>query len=555
MALNFSMRWPGVLLVLFPAIAVAADPKDDVVMRAMVDELDRAKSQLSLEGLPKSYFIQMKAEERQTHSLSASYGGLERSSKSHNRVASVRSRVGSYELDNTNFRASFWAAGVLPLDDDYKAIRNTLWLLLDQDYKRAVENIAQKVAYLKDKTVEDRADDFSPADPVTVTQPLDEPQFDRKTWEQNVIRLSARFKDHPKIKDARVTMYSGWVHKWLVNTDGTRLRTMDTGAQIQIQAQMQAPDGMPVNDSRLYVAERMDQLPTVDKIAADIDEMCKALVTVAESQVLKQYTGPVLFDPVAAGSVFDSLLSVGPTARPQPLGSGDDTDPTMEKKIGLRILPRSFSVYDDPGPKEFEGKVLAGAYEFDDEGVRPQRVNLVEKGILKTLVASRTPTRAIKHSTGHGRASGFGDPKANAACLYFSTDAPLSDAELKQELLQAARDEGLPFALHVKSVEEGQVGSIGDPILAFKVFVEDGHEEPARGMQFKPMEVRNLKRLLAAGSERKVFNTMSPVPASIISPAILFEELEVARIEGEFDKLPILPSPLVRGKGDPNHGS
>jgi hypothetical protein len=120
--------------------------------------------------------------------------------------------------------------------------------------------------------------------------------------------------------------------------------------------------------------------------------------------------------------------------------------------------------------------------------------------------------------------------------------------ELKQELLQSARDEGLPFALRIKSIKEGEVGGIGNPIRAFKVFVDDGHEEPIRGAQFKPVEVRSLKRLLAAGGERKAFNTTSPVPASVIAPAIVFEELELTKIEGEFDKLPILPSPLVRGK-------
>lgn len=536
------------LFVSSAPVLFAQDKPDDVIMRAMSDELDRAVNKLELAGLPKPYFVQMKAEDRATYSLSASYGGLERSSQSHNRVGSVRSRVGSFELDNTNFRTSFGAANILPIDNDYKAIRCVFWLLLDQDYKRAVENLAQKIAYLKDKTNEERPDSFSPAAPAVETQLPPKYDFDEKTWQGNVVRLSARFKEHPKIKDARVTMMTGFVTEWLVNSEGTRLRTTDSGVQIEIQAEIQSPDGMSLSDSRSVLVERFDQLPSMDKMLADIDEMCKDLISSSEAPVLTQYTGPILFDPIAAGSAFDSLLSLGLAARPQPLGSGEDSDQSLEKKIGLRILPRTFNVYDDPNPKDFEGKVLAGAYDYDDEAVKPQRVSLVEKGILKTLVASRAPTKTIKKTTGHGRASGFSDPRSYTGCLYISTETPLPPAELKQELLQAARDEGLPFALHIKSVKEGEVGSIGNPIQAFKVFVDDGHEELVRGLQFRPVEVRSLKRLLAAGSERKVFNTMSPVTASVISPAILFEELELTKIEGEFDKLPILPSPLVRGK-------
>ncbi|MBI1824943.1 MAG: hypothetical protein HY287_14480 [Planctomycetes bacterium] len=528
--------------------ARAEEKTDDVVMRAMVDEVDRAKDKLMLEGLPKSYFIQAKTEDRETYSLSASYGGLERSAHSRSRIGTVRSRVGSTQLDNTNFRGSFGAGGILPIEDDYKAIRCAFWLFLDQDYKRAVENLTQKIAYLKEKSVSDRPDDFSAAPPAVESQPRPKFDFDVKKWEQTIVRLSSRFKDQPRIKDARVSMMAGSSVEWLVNSEGTRLRTTDTGAQIEIRAEIQATDGMPITDSRSYIAERLDQLPTMEKMLGDIEEMCRDLISTSEASILQQYTGPILFEAHAAGSVFDSLLSNGLAARPIPLGSGEDSDQSLEKKIGLRILPRSFSIYDDAGPKELDGKALAGAYDYDDEGVKPQRVSLVERGILKTLVSGREPTKAVKQSNGHGRASGFGDPRAVAGCLYVSTDQPLSADELKQELLQSARDEGLPFALRIKSIREGEAGGIGNPVRAFKVFVEDGHEEPIRGAQFKPVEVRSLKRLLAAGGERKAFNTTSPVSASVIAPAIVFEELELTKIEGEFDKLPILPSPLVRGK-------
>jgi len=527
------------------ALAEDVPSGNDVVMRALGDELDRSVKELVLSDLSRPYFIQLNAQDRQMYTQSAAYGGLQRSNESHSRTIGVRVRVGAYELDNTNFRRGFGQAGNLPLDDDYSALRHAVWLLLDQDYKQAVETYTQKLAYLKDKTVEERPDDFSPASAVSAVEPPGKIDFDRKGWETNLQRLSERFKQHPKIQDANVSLFAGAVTEWIVNTEGTRLRAADTGIHIQITAELQAEDGMPLSDSRTYLGERVDQLPPMDKMLADIDEMCTKLVDLAAAPRLEQYTGPVLFEPRASASVFESLLGDRLCARPTPLGGGSE-DNSFEKKIGLRILPRSFQVYDDPGPKAFETTVLAGAYRYDDEAVPVSHVSLVEKGILKTLVAGRAPTKKVKQSTGHGRGPGFGDPRATIGCLYISADDGLSAEELKQELIQTARDEGLEFGLRVAAIEDGQSGSLGDPIYAYKVNVADGGEELVRGMQFRPVEPQSMKRILAAGKDRRAYNSVSGISASVIAPAVVFEELELTKPEGEFDKLPILQSPATR---------
>ena len=218
----------------------------------------------------------------------------------------------------------------------------------------------------------------------------------------------------------------------------------------------------------------------------------------------------------------------------------------MEKKIGRRILPRSFQVHDDPRPEWFEGKALAGAYGYDDEGVPARRVDLVKDGVLQTLLAGRAPTRKIKQTTGHGRSNGFSDARATIGCLYISDDDGVSADELKQALIEAAEEEGLAFGLHIKSMEAWGAGFLGNPIYAYKVYVEDGREELVRGLEFEPVEPRALKRILAAGSKRKVHNISSGTGSTIIAPAILFEELELNKPETEYDKLPILKSPAQR---------
>ncbi len=543
----------SICVMLFLPVASAARgggalPDNDIPMKALVDELARSMNALMLEDLPRPYFIQYNAQDRLAFNMRAAYGALLRSDQDRYRFVTSRVRVGSPKLDNTNMGRGYGGRAALPLDDNIAALRHAVWQMTDTDYKHAVETLTRKQAYLKQKTVEDRPDDFSPGQPVRAVQPSAEIAFDNKQWENNIEQLSARFKQYPNIQNSGVTFFAGAENRWIVNSEGTRLRTADTGVSVEIHARLQAEEGMYLTDNLFYLGLQIDHLPPIEKMLADIDRMCKKLNVLSEAPVLEHYTGPVLFEPVAAGKVFHALLADGLCATPIPLGSGGWGDTSLEKKIGQRILPRSFNVYDDPGPQRFEDTILAGAYTYDDEAVLPGRVTLVEKGVLKTLLAGRAPTRKIKKTTGHGRSGRYGDAQATIGCLYIHDDNGMSADELKEKLIQAARDEGLEFGLRIESMEAGGYGGLGDPIYAYKVYVDDGREELIRGMEFLPTETRSLRRILAAGTERKVYNSPAGIPVSIIAPAIVFEELELTKIEREFDKLPILKSPAQRNK-------
>src|SRR3990172_6220537 len=88
------------------------------------------------------------------------------------------------------------------------------------------------------------------------------------------------------------------------------------------------------------------------------------------------------------------------------------TDTAFSGKLGKRILPPGTRVYDDPTLLELGGRRLWGSYAFDDEGVAGSKVVLVEEGILKTFLMSRTPRKGLERSNGHGRADGGDAPRA-----------------------------------------------------------------------------------------------------------------------------------------------
>ena len=333
---------------------------------------------------------------------------------------------------------------------------------------------------------------------------------------------------------------------------------------------------MKISDGLDYFARKPQDLPALDRVLADVDELVARLTKAAEAPILERYTGPVLFDGTAAAQMFRTLMAEGVAGHVDPVGTQRRQltgAGSLEKKLEQRILPRSFTVYDDPTVRKLGDDYLLGHYRYDDEGVQAEKVDLVVDGKLQSMAMSRVPTKKLSGSNGHARRlPGGGDIQPAIGCLFIKDNEGVSDEELKARLIEAAEDEGLEYGLRVASVRTAGIGSsqadlfamimrmqqrggqqnVGDPIYAYKVYVEDGREELVRGCEFGQVKIRDLKHIVAAGNKPAVYNYIGigfagATPAtSIIAPAVLAEELELSKIEQEHDKLPVLPSPLTR---------
>ena len=333
---------------------------------------------------------------------------------------------------------------------------------------------------------------------------------------------------------------------------------------------------MKISDGLTYYGRKPEDLPAISEILKDIDQMVASLTKVAEAPVLERYTGPVLFDNLATAQMFRTLMAEAVAGQVDPVGTQRSKltgAGSLEKKLEQRILPRSFQAYDHPTVGQVGDTSLLGHYRYDDEGVQAEKVILVKDGVLKNMVMSRAPTRKLSGSNGHARRSpGSGAPQAAVGCLFIEDTEGVSDDELKAKLIEAAKDEGLEYGLRIASVSTAGLGSsqsslmamfmrmqqrggqqnVGDPIYAYKVYVDDGREELVRGCEFGQLKLRDLKRILAGGTSPAVYNYVGfglggATPAtSIIAPAVLVEEFELSKIEQEHEKLPLLKTPLAR---------
>ncbi len=576
------------LAILAAALTCSAQPSADAldpILQAMVAELERAKS-LRLVNLDVPYFIEYGLDDAVSYSVSATLGAIVSEQHTRFRVPRVQVRVGSYEFDNTNYvftdflMAAHFSPRPVPLDDKVLALRTYFWLATDEAYKAAVAAIARKRAALRAITVREELPDFTPAEPVRLILPRARPRVDSKAWAVRVRALSALFASYPKITDSEVLFEFVTSDAYLANSEGTLIRHPDHFGYLQIRAEAQAADGMILRDAA--VIERLDpaQMPADLQLQRSVRQVAENLTALVNAPMAESYLGPVLLEGQASAQLFAQLLGdnlaiprrpVGEPRRPVPVEPSE-----LEGRIGSRILPEWMDVVDDPTQQEWRGQPLLGHYLVDLEGVVPAPLPLVEKGILKHYLLTRQPVKGAARSNGRARLPGrFGAKSAAFSNLFVSASNTLSPAALRRRLLELSQQRGQPFGLLIRKLDfpstarlselrqlaaAGREGGAGGrlfstPALAYRLY-PDGREELVRGLRFRRLSVRSLRDIVAASDESHLFSFIGSnaplsligvggfvIGNSVVAPSVLFEDLELDRMEEELPKLPVVPPP------------
>ena len=554
---------------------------DDVVLGALIDELRRAQDSLQLEGLADPYYIAYRVSDGVVLDVEATFGSVTLQNLNRLRFLGTEIRVGSRQFDNSSFfdrsLRSFGTYGPLPLDDAYLAIRKRIWWTTDLAYKLAAQAYARKQSAVEGEAERDTIPDLSDepvhvdvAAPVSLT-------VNEDRWSDLVRAVSAAFKQFPAIEDGRVRALVRRRNRYFASTEGSMSRTPDTVAAIALTASARGESGATVQDSRLFAAHAPDRLPDREGLVRAARKLAEEVTALADADPVDEYIGPVLFEGRAAGTFFYALLGQffngdpAPTVAAQMRPRSPVRANPLKRRLGRSVLPSGFGVVDDPTLREFAGLPLLGHYSVDHQGIPPQPVTLVENGILKGLLASRTPSETAMRSTGHGRSVSPGAaPTAISGNLIVEADESYTAEQLRRRLLQLAEEVGLEYgviirslsadarfaasAMRVARLRQGDL-RIPAPVAAFKLY-RDGREEPLANMEFAEVSQRLLRDIVAAGEPITVTHLLyvSPPPSfpgsgswrdiavSIVAPALLVEEIELkARTSNE--KPPVLSHP------------
>jgi predicted Zn-dependent protease len=568
------------LLAMFAAAlaASAADaPAPDAVLAAMRDEVLRA-SKITVANLDAPYFIQYVIDQGDAFTVSASLGGLLSRHREHIRQPDISVRVGDYKFDNTNFAGRVggtrYDLGRWPLDDSYPVLRRYLWLATDSAYKSAVETISRKRAARRNLTESDSADDFSHAQPVEYVHELSQLTIDENEWAARVRALSAIFVDYPGVLDSHVELEAEAGGYYVVNSEGTVVRTAENAANLRARAVAQAPDGMMIHDAVTFLALDPAHLPGDAALNAGLREMAHNLEALAKAPKGEDYSGPVLFEGAASPQIFAELLGRNLALPRKPEGGrGGFNSSQLEGRLGARVLPESFDAVDDPTQQEWRGRPLFGSYDVDREGIRPQPLTLVEKGVLKGFLLTRQPVRGFSGSNGHARLPGpYGAATAGVGNLFISSSETMPAGDLEKKLIELVKARGLAYGVVVRKMDYPSTASLDElrrmfntadsaahpvssPVLVYKVY-PDGREELVRGLRFHELNARSLKDILVAGDDSTAFDYLDngaplalvgagsyTTESCVVAPSIIIDDVELQPMGEELPKLPVAPPP------------
>ncbi|HKE35106.1 MAG TPA: metallopeptidase TldD-related protein [Candidatus Acidoferrum sp.] len=530
-----------------PAMAAAhAAAKGDGLLEALLAELDRSKAQLKMDQVQPPYFIEYRVNDVDDFYAEAAFGALREGQHGHYRVLRVVVRIGDYKQD------SFYARGegestILPLDNDPIALRHQIWLATDDAYKAAGQALAEKQAELKRFSADaNPIDDFAKSAPLIAVEPTVSLKLDEASWKKTLEDVTNLFRQYPDIQSVTASARFNAINEYLVNSEGTVTRCGKTTYSVQLNGAAQADDGMRLSRSPAFVVARMEELPTHDALVADSKNMLDTIVALRRAPIVEEeYRGPVLFSADAADDVVASLIGQNVVGRKPALGRPNRTTGAFATSYKARVLPNFLSVVDDPTLKDFQGKSLVGSYMFDSEGVKAQPVSTIENGTLTNYLIGRQPLRDFPASNGHGRAAAGMAASPNLGVLLLKSSEAQSPENLKKKVMEMAKEQGKPYGYRVETL--GQPGNT--PRLLYRVYASDGHEELVRGAVFNELDTRALRTaVIAAGNDPLVSNRPGGVPTTVISPSLLFDELEVKRADTSKDKLPDYPAPPLSRK-------
>jgi predicted Zn-dependent protease len=552
------------IIVVALALSFTAAHADEPVMSAMQSELARAMARLRLKGYEAPYFIAYSVRDYNSRDVTARFGAVVSRANVRNRQAYVEVRVGDYQLDNTSSdRESAFDIGdpdawdpptEAPLDDDPDSLRATLWLLTDARYKKALSAYAKKRGRRATAIVEDEnLPSFSKEKPIKHADPQTPFAWDDTDLEARARKASAIFKNYPDLFDATVKISADRVVRWFTNSEGAQVRTERTIFAAHVEASTRAKDGMLLSHEKDFYGKEARELPDDAGLKKAIESLTSELRALREAPVVDPYTGPAVLMEEAAGVFFHETVGHRLEGERQ---NDEKEGRTFKGQVGKRVLPEFLSVLDDPTARTGGGVTLNGYYTHDDEGIAARPVTLVQDGVLRDYLKSRTPIAGSPRSNGHGRAEGTADPMGRMANLFVRSKRRVPLAQLKQMMLDEVRKQGKPFGLIIRDITGGSTNTTnygyqafkGQPRLVYRVDAKTGEETLVRGVEMVGTPLTTVSRIVAASDTEGVFNGFCGaesgfVPVSTVAPAVLMSEIELQRTQKSAERPPLLPAP------------
>ena len=515
------------------------------VLSALQAELKRSMEQLKAPGHPRPYFISYLVRDIQRYEVWARYGAVCQDQLHHKRNCFNDIRVGSYRFDqvgsggltDNSEESDSYDLTDLPLDDNIDAIRFCIWRLTDAKYREAVARYhgrkSRNVSYLDENR---NLPSFQKMRGEQSRTTLKRFSVDQEYWRDYVKKASLVFKQFANIKNSYCEFQAEMITKIFVSSEGVvriwQQPLYHLSAYVWFHTKKTNQDA-----NHVCQVSRIDELPSLSEFKRQIKHLAETMEQLDQGEEMSSYNGPVLLAARPAGLFLHEV--VGHRLEGNRLLS-DREGRTFKDKRNQKIMHEDLTIFDDPTRRAFEGQSLAGAYDFDDEGVTAQPVLLVERGVLRSFLTTRMPIHSRHHqSNGHARNQSHERPISRMGNLIIESHSKLSWQDLKNMLIEEVKKRKLKFGLVLLEVQGGETETeaydfqafLGEITLAAKIY-PNGREVFVRGVDFVGTPLSSLSNIIAVGSEYAVDNSYcgaesGTISVSTVSPPMLLSNLEL----------------------------
>lgn len=543
---------------LFQFSAFAQKPLEQILLQ----EAKRNLEQLSKEAVP-AYYISYRVYEPTVESAVSIFGELQNISSTRNRFIRATVRVGSPEQDNTReikegySMQSMHARFDLPLDDNEDAIRLLLWNHTDKLYKDAVNTYEKVKANVNAKVAsEDKSPDFSIEKREQYKEkeiPFSSLKIKPEEFQERIKRYSGALKANPDVVNSYAVYEIKLLRSYFADTEGAAIAQNNTSFRIDIQAYTIADDGMQLPLFKSYYSDNSKELPGDKVIMKDIEDMSQMLSRLKVAPLADTYSGPALLSSEATGVFFHEFL--GHRVEGARMKRESDSQ-AFKKKIGEMVMDKDISLFFDPSIRKYKDIQLSGSYVFDDEGVRGQKVNIIENGKLVNFLMSRTPIEGHLNSNGHGRGEIHYDPVTRQSNMIIESTSPKTEQELRTLLKDELKKQNKPYGYLFSQVSGGftQTGRYSPnafnvtPLIVYRVYADDKPDELVRGVNLIGTPLSIFSQITACGTELGVFNgycgaESGRVPVSCVAPSVFVKLVETQKQAKSQAQPPILSRP------------
>ena len=545
-----------ILVVL--ALAATCVSAQSPLIKILTGELDRNFAVLKDKGNPAPYFMGYSVTDSESNVLSASDGAISGENHGRARLLDITVRVGSPKFDNyrrVNGQVpNFSSTSSIALEDDPLAIRQAVWLNTDRVYRSASQRLIQIQADEKLRAAAtDGSDDFSAETPQVFFEQPPPLKFNATEWAARLRRLSAEFTKYPGALNSSITLQAERTVETLVTTEGTRVEQGRLFSRIVITTAGKASDGMDLQTLETFETDDPAHLPKDAEILAAVEKAGKNLQDLLAAPPSDPFVGPAILSGRAAGVFFHEIFGHRIEGHRQ---KDEAEGQTFTKSVNKEILPPFLSVIFDPTLREFQGTMLNGSYLYDDEGVKARRVPIVEDGVLKTFLMSRSPIDGFPNSNGHGRRQPGAEVVSRQSNLFVESSKKVSDEELRQMLIDEVKKQGKPYGLFFDQVTGGYTTTARRglqaftviPLVVYRIYPDGRPDELIRGVSIVGTPLASLGNIVATSDKSEIFNGIcgaesGNVPVSAISPALLVSSIEIQRKERSQDQPPYLSRP------------